>query len=60
MRRYGAPIVVLNLVKKEEKKARETVLGEEFEQTISFLNSLLPPKDSIHYISLDFHKAHKE
>ena len=44
----------------EEKKARESMLGTEFQDALQFINSLLPSDDRIQYISLDFHKAHKE
>ena len=36
--RYGNPIVVLNLVKRNEKRPREMWLGREFEAAIEYAN----------------------
>eukprot|EP01114_Cavostelium_apophysatum_P020199 TRINITY_DN6706_c0_g1_i1.p1 TRINITY_DN6706_c0_g1~~TRINITY_DN6706_c0_g1_i1.p1 ORF type:complete len:811 (-),score=116.42 TRINITY_DN6706_c0_g1_i1:131-2563(-) len=58
-KRYGSPIVVVNLVKAEEKRPREMILGKEFSSAIEFLNSLLPSESKIEYITFDLHKAHK-
>jgi hypothetical protein len=58
-KRYGGKVVVLNLVKAEEKRPRETILSKEFAAAIEFLNSLLPPENRIIYKAFDFRKAHK-
>jgi phosphatidylinositol 3,5-bisphosphate 5-phosphatase len=39
MKRYGGPIVVLDLVKQSEKREREVRVGNEFRQGISYINS---------------------
>lgn len=36
--RYGNPLVVLNLVKRNEKRPREMWLGREFEAAIEYAN----------------------
>eukprot|EP00698_Gefionella_okellyi_P005109 TRINITY_DN14690_c0_g1_i1.p1 TRINITY_DN14690_c0_g1~~TRINITY_DN14690_c0_g1_i1.p1 ORF type:complete len:980 (+),score=173.27 TRINITY_DN14690_c0_g1_i1:85-3024(+) len=53
MSRHGAPIVVLNLVKQEEKQARETILGKEFATACDHLNVSLPPDAQIEYMAVD-------
>ncbi|XP_022104463.1 polyphosphoinositide phosphatase-like isoform X2 [Acanthaster planci] len=51
--RYGSPVIVINLVKKREKRKREAILSEELESAIKYLNQFLPPRHSIRYIELD-------
>lgn len=58
--RYGAPTVILNLVKVEEKHPRETILGKAFKNAIDFLNLTLPPEHQIVYKAIDFRGIHKE
>jgi hypothetical protein len=58
-RRYSSPVVIVNLVKAQEKKPRETILLKEFGIAIDFLNNLLPPEHRIVYYAWDFHKAAK-
>jgi phosphatidylinositol 3,5-bisphosphate 5-phosphatase len=58
-RRFGSPVVVLNLVKKKEKKPRESVLRTELGAAIQEINELLPPHFKIRYISWDFSRAAK-
>ncbi|CAG8541334.1 8999_t:CDS:10 [Ambispora leptoticha] len=58
-KRYGAPIIVLNLIKKtKEKNKREAILGEEFVQCVDYLAQFLPEK-SIVYKAWDMSKAKK-
>ncbi|KAL1350251.1 hypothetical protein HN51_014370 [Arachis hypogaea] len=38
VKRYGNPIVILNLIKTREKKPRETILGVEFANAVRFIN----------------------
>lgn len=74
MKRYGRPVIVLNLVKSDEKRARESILGNEFSNAIHFLNSTFLENDStskrledidpnkseyIYHIKFDMYKAHK-
>lgn len=49
MRRYGAPIVVLNLIKQQEKRPRESKLSAEFDAAMLYLNSTLPPHAHLQY-----------
>ena len=37
-RRYGSPIVVLNLVKQAEKREREVIIGNEYLNATEYLN----------------------
>ncbi|KAM7253613.1 hypothetical protein ACFE04_021767 [Oxalis oulophora] len=38
IKRYGSPIIILNLIKTREKKPRETILRAEFSNAIRYLN----------------------
>lgn len=60
MENYGSPVVVLNLVKKREKKRpHESLLGDEFQKQIDYLNQFLPVQDRIKYIPLDMARCKK-
>ncbi|TRY78581.1 hypothetical protein TCAL_11221 [Tigriopus californicus] len=60
MENYGSPVVVLNLVKKREKKRpHEGLLGDEFQNQIEYLNQFLPVPDRIKYIPLDMARCKK-
>lgn len=52
--RYGAPLVVFNLIRTQEKYPRETTLGVEYENAIKAVNADPPGGKYIHYISWDF------
>ncbi|KAJ3056503.1 phosphatidylinositol-3,5-bisphosphate 5-phosphatase [Rhizophlyctis rosea] len=58
-KRYGAPIVVLNLIKTKEKTPREAVLLPEFTESVSYLNQFLPADKKIKYIAWDMARASK-
>ncbi|KAG5462573.1 MAG: SacI homology domain-containing protein [Olpidium bornovanus] len=58
-KRYGGPIIVLNLVKQKEKTKRESLLLEEFTQCVEYLNQFLPPGKAIKYIAWDMSRASK-
>ena len=51
--RYGAPVVVMNLVKSQERQPRETILRKEFSRAISFLNKHYYGEDIV-YVPWDF------
>ena len=54
MSKYGSPVVVLNLVKKKEKRRRhEGLIGDEFERQVQYLNQFLPAKHHIRCVHLD-------
>ncbi|CAG8525767.1 16366_t:CDS:10 [Cetraspora pellucida] len=57
-KRYGAPIIVLNLIKTKEKNPRESILGDELADAMSYLNQFLPEKSLI-YHPWDMSKARK-
>lgn len=59
MKRYGSPIIVLNLVKNREKKKHESQLSEEFNSAIIYLNQFLPPKHHIQYVTFDMARMNK-
>jgi hypothetical protein len=53
-RRYGRPLLVLDLVKQMEKRKRESILGREFFAAVDILNGGLPTDMKIRYCALDF------
>ncbi|KAJ1569358.1 phosphatidylinositol-3,5-bisphosphate 5-phosphatase [Cladochytrium tenue] len=57
--RYGAPIIILNLIKSKEKSPRESVLLDGFGQSIAYLNQFLPPDMKMRYIAWDMARASK-
>ncbi|KAJ3203351.1 phosphatidylinositol-3,5-bisphosphate 5-phosphatase, partial [Dinochytrium kinnereticum] len=59
LERYGAPIIVLNLIKTKEKTPRESVLSDEFAQMIAYLNQFLRPDMKMRYIAWDMARASK-
>ncbi|XP_023932242.1 polyphosphoinositide phosphatase [Lingula anatina] len=60
LRRYGAPIIILNLVKTRENKKRESLISEEFIRVIKYLNQFLPPEHAIEHIGFDMARANKK
>lgn len=59
MLRYGSPIIILNLVKKREKKRHESILSEDYNLCIEYLNTFLPPELRIQQIELDMARINK-
>ncbi|CAG8553035.1 6267_t:CDS:10, partial [Acaulospora morrowiae] len=57
-KRYGAPIIVLNLIKTKEKNPRESILGDEFAEAMKYLMQFLPEK-CLKYQAWDMSKARK-
>lgn len=57
--RYGAPIVVLDLVKQTEKRKRESIIGKEFRQAVEVVNLTIPDDKKIRYVGLDFSRMSK-
>lgn len=53
LQRFGSPIIILNLVKKREKRKHEKILSEELYPAIINLNQFLPPEHCIDYIAWD-------
>ena len=59
MTRYGSPVVVINLVKKREKRKHESLLSEEFVSSINYLNQFLPDLHRILYHHFDMARCNK-
>lgn len=59
LQRYGSPIIVLNLVKKKEKKPQESLLSEELSNSIKYLNQFLPVEHQIQYRTFDMARKNK-
>uniref|UniRef100_A0A8C5NGZ8 SAC domain-containing protein n=1 Tax=Gouania willdenowi TaxID=441366 RepID=A0A8C5NGZ8_GOUWI len=53
LQRFGSPIIILNLVKKREKRKHEKILSEELYPAVTNLNQFLPPEHCIDYIAWD-------
>ncbi|KAF9344837.1 phosphatidylinositol-3,5-bisphosphate 5-phosphatase [Mortierella sp. AD094] len=58
-KRYGAPCIVLNLIKAKEKTPRESLLLKEFADCIEYLNQFLPEDKKIWHIKWDMSRASK-
>ncbi|XP_057841139.1 phosphatidylinositol-3-phosphatase SAC1 [Cryptomeria japonica] len=58
-RRYGNPIIVLNLIKTVEKRPREMMLRREFANAVGYLNQILLEESRLKFIHWDFHKFAK-
>ncbi|KAK9271414.1 hypothetical protein L1049_027004 [Liquidambar formosana] len=58
-KRYGNPIIVLNLIKTVEKRPREMMLRREFANAVGYLNQILTEENHLKFIHWDFHKFAK-
>ncbi|KAI8531089.1 hypothetical protein RHMOL_Rhmol11G0110600 [Rhododendron molle] len=58
-KRYGNPIIVLNLIKTVEKRPREMMLRREFANAVGYLNQILSEENHLKFIHWDFHKFAK-
>jgi hypothetical protein len=58
-RRYNAPVVVLDLVKQQERKPRESIVGREFRDLVDELNNSIPMEQQIRYCALDYSRITK-
>jgi len=54
LKRYGSPIVVLDLVKQSEKREREVRVGNEFRHGIDQINTSIDEAHKIRYCALDY------
>ncbi|GMI94942.1 suppressor of actin 4 [Hibiscus trionum] len=54
--RYGNPIIILNLIKTQEKKPRESILRKEFANAIDFINKDLSEESRLRFLHWDLHK----
>lgn len=57
--KYGSPIVVMNLVKRGEKRRHESLLHDQFLKATNYLNQFLPPREHISYLSFDVARCNK-
>lgn len=58
-KRYGSPTVIINLVKKRERKIHESQLSDHLVSAVKYLNKFLPPCRHIQYIHFDMAKMNK-
>ncbi|KAF8440057.1 polyphosphoinositide phosphatase [Boletus edulis BED1] len=58
--RYGAPVFILNLIKKREPVPRESKLLDEYTQCVRYLNQFLPDDKTMVYRPWDMSRAYKE
>ncbi|RQO84974.1 hypothetical protein POPTR_001G163900v4 [Populus trichocarpa] len=56
VKRYGNPIIILNLIKSHEKKPRETILGAEFANAIRVINQSLSEENRLKFLHWDLNK----
>ncbi|KAF3439741.1 hypothetical protein FNV43_RR18019 [Rhamnella rubrinervis] len=56
VKRYGNPIIILNLIKTHEKKPRELILRQEFANAIDFINKELSEENRLRFLHWDLHK----
>ncbi|KAL1739305.1 SacI homology domain-containing protein, partial [Schizophyllum fasciatum] len=59
-RRYGAPVMILNLIKRREPVPRESKLLEEYTECVKYLNQFLPKDRKMIYRAWDMSRAYKE
>lgn len=56
VKRYGNPIIILNLIKTQEKRPREAILRQEFVNAIEFINKDLSDENRLRFLHWDLHK----
>ncbi|KAF2304218.1 hypothetical protein GH714_028610 [Hevea brasiliensis] len=56
VKRYGNPIIILNLIKTQEKKPRESILRAEFANAIDYINKDLSEENRLRFLHWDLHK----
>uniref|UniRef100_A0A2P2MCG8 SAC domain-containing protein n=1 Tax=Rhizophora mucronata TaxID=61149 RepID=A0A2P2MCG8_RHIMU len=54
--RYGNPIIILNLIKTQEKRPRESILRTEFANAIDFINKDLSEENRLRFLHWDLHR----
>lgn len=59
-KRYGLPIIILNLIKKKEKQQRELTLYHHFENCIKYLNRFLDNQYKIQFHCFDMSSFSKK
>ncbi|KQK19159.1 phosphoinositide phosphatase SAC2 [Brachypodium distachyon] len=56
-RRYGNPIIILNLIKTRERRPRESTLRQEFDKAIKIINNGLPGENHLKFLHWDLNKS---
>ncbi|VAI83797.1 unnamed protein product [Triticum turgidum subsp. durum] len=56
-RRYGDPIIILNLIKTRERRPRESTLRQEFDKAIKIINNGLPVENHLRFLHWDLNKS---
>ncbi|CAK9144660.1 unnamed protein product [Ilex paraguariensis] len=56
VKRYGNPVIILNLIKTREKKPRESILRAEFANAIAFINKNLAKDNRLKFLHWDLNK----
>ncbi|KAK0423423.1 hypothetical protein QR680_008138 [Steinernema hermaphroditum] len=59
-RKYGCPIIVMNLVKRKANRGNELLLHTHFLRAINYLNLFVPVKERIGYLSFDVARCNKK
>lgn len=59
LKRYGAPIIILNLVKQRERKKQEKILSDELGVAVKYLNQFLSVEHQIIYKTFDMARKNK-
>ena len=54
LKRYGSPVIVVDLVKQSEKREREVIVGNEFRNAIDYINQHVDDGHKILYCALDY------
>ncbi|XP_024979533.1 phosphoinositide phosphatase SAC2-like isoform X3 [Cynara cardunculus var. scolymus] len=56
VKRYGNPIIILNLIKTKEKRPRESLLRMEFAHAIELINNDMPEENRLKFLHWDLNK----
>ncbi|KAI4329045.1 hypothetical protein L6164_021351 [Bauhinia variegata] len=56
VKRYGNPIIILNLIKTREKKPRETILRAEFANAVRSINKNLTGENGLRFLHWDLNR----
>ncbi|RVW77025.1 Phosphoinositide phosphatase SAC3 [Vitis vinifera] len=56
VKRYGNPIIILNLIKTHEKRPRESILRAEFANAIEYINKDLSEENRLKFLHWDLHR----
>ncbi|GAB5358073.1 hypothetical protein AAMO2058_000427600 [Amorphochlora amoebiformis] len=56
-RRYGSPVLAVNLVRQHERRPRESIIGRRYGTTVELLNHFLPDEHKIDYLAWDYKRT---